>query len=123
MNDQYLNEKEDYMKDWKGMEIPSEGWIYEYCYPMSRVSENRLNACLDYEMCQVCGNKRVRYIHLLYYPDDPHEPLVIVVDRACAEKMTGDHVNPGKNERDILKKEMKDPDWLLHECLSSMEGE
>lgn len=108
------------MKDWKGNEIPSKGWIYEDYYYMGSIYESRSNMGLSYETCRVCGNRRTRFLHALRHPDCPD---LMLADRACAEKLTGDNVTPSKNEGDILEKEMKDPDWLLHECLSSLEGE
>lgn len=94
-------------------------WKYENCWDVGG------------DTCRECGRKHARFLHSLRYFDapDPYDPAtgtpgpddMVLVCRACAEKLSGDHVSPGKNERDEIKKAMKDPLWRLHELQASIE--
>ncbi len=55
---------------------------------------------IPYEQCEMCGNERIRFVHLMQHPDYPHKLRVGCV---CAEKMSDDYVNPRKAE-DTLRK-------------------
>lgn len=55
---------------------------------------------IPYEQYEMCGNERIRFVHLMQHPDYPHELRVGCV---CAEKMSDDYVNPRKAE-DTLRK-------------------
>lgn len=57
---------------------------------------------IPYEQCEMCGNERIRFVHLMQHPDYPHELRVGCV---CAEKMSDDYVNPRKAE-DTLRKRL-----------------
>ena len=48
---------------------------------------------IPYEQYEMCGNERIRFVHLMQHPDYPHELRVGCV---CAEKMSDDYVNPRK---------------------------
>lgn len=50
---------------------------------------------IPYEQCEMCGNEKIRYAHVMIHPEYPEE---IHVGCVCAEKMTDDYDTPRKRE-------------------------
>jgi hypothetical protein len=49
----------------------------------------------DYATCQMCGNEKIRYVHIMEHPDlDEHFDVGCV----CAEKMSDDYEGPRRRE-------------------------
>ena len=49
-------------------------------------------------VCDMCGNERIRYVHVMAHPEYPAQ---LSVGCVCAEKMTNDYVNPKQRERKL----------------------
>lgn len=83
---------------WNKEGIPHKGW---HCIDVEDLAELVDGTEeIPYEQCEMCGNERIRFVHLMQHPDYPHELRVGCV---CAEKMSDDYVNPRKAE-DTLRK-------------------
>ena len=83
---------------WNKEGIPHKGW---HCIDVEDLADLVDGTEeIPYEQCEICGNERIRFVHLMQHPDYPHKLRVGCV---CAEKMSDDYVNPRKAE-DTLRK-------------------
>ena len=53
---------------------------------------------VEYEQCEMCGQEKIRYVHILQHSDFNGELRAGCV---CAEHMTDDYINPQKSEREL----------------------
>ena len=84
------------MSRWSTAGIPHKGWKH---VGMEDLGENAMPGDdIQYEQCEMCGNEKIRYVHLLTHTDYPDELRVGCV---CASKMTNDYVNPLEREKDL----------------------
>ncbi len=51
----------------------------------------------DYATCQMCGNEKIRYVHIMEHPDLDEN---FDVGCVCAEKMSGDYEDEGPKRRE-----------------------
>jgi len=75
---------------WDQPGVPHRGWSFV----MMEDAEDA--ACT----CEMCGNERVRYIHLMSHP--AYQSLR--VGRVCAEKMQNDYVGPRQREQEFKRR-------------------
>lgn len=59
---------------------------------------------IEYEQCEMCGNEKIRFVHIMKHPQ---YPKTLHVGCVCAEKMSGDYVNPRRNEESLRKRAMR----------------
>lgn len=81
------------IRRWDKAGVPHKGWR---CI---RASDLRFEHGDYYEpqVCQMCGNERLRFVHLMRHDDYPSDLLVGCV---CASKMEGNSAAPrSANER------------------------
>ena len=87
---------------WEEKGVPYRGWE---CVTVTDVGEYAGSSDeIKYEQCEMCGNERIRYVHVMKHNDYPKELRVGCV---CAEKMSGDYVNPRKAEAAIRNKVLR----------------
>lgn len=84
------------MREWSLPGIPHKGW--ECLEVVDLADECGANEDIEYAQCEMCGNEKIRYIHIMRHPDWPNE---LHVGCACAEKMTNDYVNPRVKETEL----------------------
>ena len=72
------------MARWDLPGVPHKGWTL---VGFEDIKEEDPDA--DYETCEMCGNERIRFVHILSHQD---YNSVMRVGCACAEKMTDDYV-------------------------------
>ncbi|MCQ2081753.1 MAG: hypothetical protein MJZ11_08840 [Lachnospiraceae bacterium] len=83
------------MAEWNKSGVPHKGWV---CIDVVDLADCFNDEDVEYEQCEMCGNERIRYVHIMRhqeYPEDLHVGCV------CAEKMTDDYVNPRRAEREL----------------------
>lgn len=85
------------MARWDKEDIPHKGWVYVGIEDLAE-GMNGFGGDIPYEQCEMCGNERIRYVHILKHPDYKGE---IRVGCVCAEKMTEDYSNPNATEREV----------------------
>ena len=86
------------MAEWNKRGIPHKGW---FCIEVLDLKEDADSTQeIEYEQCEMCGNEKLRFVHIMKHPEYPD---VLNVGRICAEKMSDDYVNPRKAE-DTLRK-------------------
>ena len=76
------------MNYWNQQGVPHRGWK---CIDVVDLGSG------NSESCEMCGNENVRFLHYMEHP----EHAVIVAGCICAEKMSGDYINPRKLEKTL----------------------
>ncbi|MCC8125909.1 MAG: hypothetical protein LIO92_00705 [Clostridiales bacterium] len=98
------------MARWDKAGIPHKGWTEIGMEDLGEETEPGED--IQYEQCEMCGNEKIRYIHILTHPDVPHEMRVGCV---CAEKMTVDYENPDARERDLRNRVNRKKNFMKQE--------
>lgn len=70
---------------WDQPDVPHKGWVFLDVIDTETAEET----------CEMCGNERIRYVHIVTHADYPAQ---LNVGCVCAEKMTDDYVNPSRRE-------------------------
>jgi len=97
------------MNLWQQEGVPHKGWT---CFDMVDLGMG------NYESCGMCGNERIRFVH--YMRHDEHES--VQVGCVCAEKMSGDYLNPKQRERDLRNRAKRRQTWSKQEWFVSKKG-
>lgn len=71
---------------WDQPDVPHKGWIF-----LDVIDTETAEAT-----CEMCGNERIRYVHIMSHADYAER---LSVGCVCAEKMADDYVNPRRRER------------------------
>lgn len=102
---------------WKQPGVPHKGWTLEDVEDIREDGQEEWET--DYETCMMCGNEKIRYVHILTHPEVAEEFRVGCV---CAEKMTGDYVNPKQSERELRNKTNRRINWAKKQWKISHNG-
>lgn len=74
---------------WDQPGVPHKGW---HCVDVVDLRADGESADeTDYATCQMCGNEKIRYVHIMEHPDLDEN---FDVGCVCAEKMSGDFEGP-----------------------------
>lgn len=95
---------------WNHAGIPHKGWTLIDVIDVR--DDGQPEEETDYEVCMMCGNEKIRFVHILTHPDHKGE---FRVGCTCAEKMTNDYVNPSRAEGELKKRWAKLQTWLKKE--------
>ena len=63
----------------------------------------------DYATCQMCGNEKIRYVHVMAHPDLAEN---LEVGCVCAEKMSNDYEGPRRREAKLRNRAVRRTRWL-----------
>lgn len=102
---------------WKQKDIPHKGWILIDVIDVRE--DNQPEEETEYEACMMCGNERIRYIHIVehtYYEE------TLRVGCVCSEKMTSDYLNPRKLEQKLRNRAARRTTWKKKEWKFSLKG-
>ena len=88
--------------DWSKEGIPHKGWNCIDVFDLA--DETAPGEKIEYEQCEMCGNERIRYVHVMKHPEFSEE---LHVGCVCAEKMSNDYVNPRKCETSLRNKAVR----------------
>ena len=77
---------------WNKADLPHKGWTE---IGMEDLGEGLEGEEIEYEQCEMCGNEKIRYVHIMKHPEVHGE---LHVGCICASKMTDDYVNPEARE-------------------------
>lgn len=102
---------------WNIPEVPHKGWTLEDVYDV-RDAGLPIDET-EYETCMMCGNERIRFIHVVSHPNVVENFKVGCV---CAEKMTNDYINPKRLEKLLRSKTRKNNSWLSKNWKVSQNG-
>lgn len=92
---------------WNIEGIPHKGWTLQEVYDARGEGQTEEEA--KYETCMMCNNERIRYVHVVTHEKAEKEFKVGCI---CAEKMTGDYVNPKRHEKELKSRAGKRIQWL-----------
>ena len=74
---------------WDQSGVPHKGW---HCVDVVDLRADGESADeTDYATCQMCGNEKIRYVHIMEHPDLDEN---FEVGCVCAEKMSDDYDGP-----------------------------
>ncbi|MEZ7946965.1 MAG: hypothetical protein QMB84_01740 [Macellibacteroides fermentans] len=102
---------------WKQHGIPHKGWTLIDVIDVREDGQEERET--DYETCIMCGNEKIRYVHIVEHPDIAEE---FRVGCTCAEKMTNDYVNPEKREKELRNRVTRRINWTRKQLKISRNG-
>jgi len=98
------------MARWNKADVPHKGWKHigiedlgEDVYPGEEIR---------YEQCEMCGNEKIRYVHILTHPEFDGE---LRVGCDCASNLINDYVNPREQERNYRNRTNRRTTFLRQE--------
>lgn len=92
---------------WKQQGIPHKGWVLVDVIDVREDGQSQWET--EYETCMMCGNEKIRYVHIVQHKDIVEE---FRVGCTCAEKMTNDYLNPERKERALRNKANRRINWI-----------
>ena len=95
---------------WKIPGVPHKGWRLIDVEDIREEGQSEWET--DYESCMMCGNDKIRYVHIVSNDEYGKE---LRVGCNCAEKMTGDYVNPEQRERELRNRASRKSNWKNRE--------
>jgi len=102
---------------WKQHGIPHKGWTLVDVIDVREDGQSEWET--DYETCMMCGNEKIRYVHILEHPEVDEE---FRVGCTCAEKMTNDYINPERRERELRNRASRRVNWTKKDWKISKSG-
>lgn len=105
------------MNFWNTPGVPHKGWQLESVYDIREEGQSVDET--DYKTCMMCGNDRIRYVHILTHKEVSKD---FIVGCICAEKMTDDYVNPRRIENAIKNKTARKISWAKKTWKISKKG-
>ena len=103
--------------NWNKSGIPHKGWklidVYDVRDDGQSVEET------SYETCMMCNNERIRFVHIVIHEEIEEE---FTVGCICAEKMTGDYLNPKLLENELKSKSNKRANWTKRKWKTTENG-
>jgi hypothetical protein len=102
---------------WKLSGIPHKGWTLIDVIDVREDGEAECDT--DYETCMMCGNEKIRYVHVVSHEDINEDYRVGCV---CAEKMTSDYINPKRRENDLRNRASRRLTWADKKWSTSKKG-
>ena len=95
------------MNLWDVKGVPHNGWK---CEGVIDVGDGTSSSDeIEYEQCEMCGNEKIRYVHIMKHANYFRELRVGCV---CAERMSGDYENPRKAENALKNKLLRKKNFL-----------
>lgn len=102
---------------WNSKDVPHKGWILIDVIDI-REDGQPIDET-EYEKCMMCGNEKIRYVHIVQHKDIEEEYRVGCI---CAEKMTEDYVNPREREKELKRKSNERITWIKKKWKISKSG-
>lgn len=93
---------------WDQPGVPHKGWR---CVGVDDLEE-------AIETCEMCGKENIRYVHYMEHDDYG----TLSVGCICAEKMSGDYVNPRLREKKLRNRASRKSRWLSRVWRTSRSG-
>lgn len=102
---------------WKQQGIPHKGWTLVDVIDIREDGQTKWET--DYETCMMCGNEKIRYVHLVEHTEINEG---FRVGCTCAEKMTNDYINPERRERELKNRAKRRIIWTKKNWKRSKNG-
>ncbi|MEI7038226.1 hypothetical protein [Fulvimonas yonginensis] len=102
---------------WDTAGVPHKGWTCVDVIDLRADGEPADET--DYATCQMCGNEKIRYVHVMAHPAlDEH----LEVGCVCAEKMSDDYEGPKRREATLRNRAVRRARWLRRKWRVSAKG-
>jgi hypothetical protein len=102
---------------WDQSGTPHKGWL---CVDVIDLrSDGEPADETDYAICQMCGNEKIRYVHVMKHSNFEEQ---LNVGCVCAEKMSGDYVGPKRRETKLQNRSIRRTRWLTRKWRVSGKG-
>lgn len=102
---------------WDQPGVPHKGW---HCVDVVDLRADGGPADeTDYATCQMCGNEKIRYVHIMEHPDLDEN---FEVGCVCAEKMSDDYEGPKRRETKLRNRAVRRTRWLQRKWRVSAKG-
>ncbi|WP_047835787.1 MULTISPECIES: hypothetical protein [unclassified Cupriavidus] len=102
---------------WDQPGVPHKGW---HCVDVVDLRADGEPADdTDYATCQMCGNEKIRYVHIMEHPDVEE---ALDVGCVCAEKMSDDYDGPKRREARLRNRASRRTRWLHRKWRVSAKG-
>lgn len=105
------------MARWDKPGIPHKGWSYVGVEDLG--DDALLGEEIPYEECEMCGNEKIRYVHILTHPEFVGE---IRVGCSFAEKMVEDNVDPERKEKELRNRTNRRKNFLRQVWIQTNKG-
>lgn len=101
---------------WNKPDVPHKGWK---CLDVVDVRGDGEAEDAAYEECQMRGQERIRFVHVMHHPAVPEDLRVGCI---CAEKMSDDYVGPKRRENEVRNRSSRRAKWLTRKWKVSRKG-
>ncbi|MHB9140402.1 MAG: hypothetical protein ACYC25_00815 [Paludibacter sp.] len=91
---------------WKTQGIPHKGWRLINVIDIREDGQSEWDT--NYESCMMCGNEKIRYVHIVSHDEVAEE---FSVGCNCAARMTDDYVNPERREAELRNRANRRINW------------
>lgn len=95
---------------WDKKNIPHKGWIEIGIEDLGEEAE--FGEKIQYEQCEMCGNEKIRYVHIMKHPEFRGE---LRVGRTCAGHMTDDYENSEFKEKELKNRVQRKKNFMKKE--------
>lgn len=102
---------------WNNKDVPHKGWILVDVIDVREDGQPPDET--DYEKCMMCGNEKIRYVHIVEHNEIEEQYRVGCI---CAEKLTEDYVNPKEREKELKRKSNERISWIKKKWKISKSG-
>jgi hypothetical protein len=102
---------------WDQPGIPHKGWKCVDVVDLRGGGESADET--DYATCEMCGNEKIRYVHVMEHADLENHFNVGCV---CAEKMSDDYAGPRVRETRLRNRAARRTRWLQRKWRVSAKG-
>ena len=100
---------------WNEPGIPHRGWICTGVEDLADVTSSDV----FYETCMMCGQEKIRYVHIMSHFDFDNELRVGCI---CAGKMSDDYAGAKDREKELRNKASRKLKWLSRRWRTSKKG-
>lgn len=102
---------------WNQEGVPHKGWQLEDVIDVREEGQPEWET--EYETCMMCGQAKIRYVHIVSHPEYGEE---FRVGCNCAANMTEDYINPSMREQELRKKSNRRLNWAKKEWRTNLKG-
>jgi hypothetical protein len=102
---------------WNTPGVPHKGWSCVEVYDLRGEGQSAEETV--YATCEMCGNEKIRYVHIM-----EHQGLdgSLKVGCVCAEKMSEDYTGPRRLEAELRSRSERRKKWLGRKWRTSAKG-
>lgn len=101
---------------WDHAGVPHKGWTLVDVQDLREDGTSPEDTA--YATCEMCGQEHIRFVHTMEHPAHPS----LQVGCICAEKMSGDYLNPRRLETKLRNRASRRTKWLKRRWRTSSKG-